>query len=354
MGRHSKSRKNKVGLSPGSIIHIGEQKTSNIILQHYEYDMDDLVVRDLKNISECFPYISKSSVSWVNIDGLHDVDVIETLGKNLNLHPLTLEDIANTNQRPKIEDYGEYLFCAIKMLTCDDPKHELEIENVSIILGPTYIITYQERPGDVFDPVRERLKNKNGRIRKMKADYLAYALIDTIVDNYFVVLEKLGERIEELEDELVEKPSQNSLQEIYHLKREFIYIRKAVWPLREIMSFFQKSDSPLIVDTTKRYIHDLYDHTAQIIDTCETSRDMLSSMLETYLSSISNKMNDVMKILTIFTTIFIPITFISSMYGMNFKNIPETEYQWGYFVVWGVNILIAIFMLAFFRRKRWI
>jgi magnesium transporter len=280
--------------------------------------------------------------------------LIRALGDKHQFHPLVLEDIVNTVQRPKIEDYGDYLFIVMKMLHPADDG-DFHSEQLSMILGPDYIFTFQEGVvGDSFEPVRARIRNGKGKIRTMGADYLAYSLIDAIVDGYFTVLEGFGERIVDIEDELAVTPGLNSLHRINGMKKEIIYLRKNVWPLREAVSFLERGDSSLLHDATRIYFRDVYDHTVQVIDTVETYRDLLSGMLDLYLSSISNRTNEVMKFLTVIGTIFMPLTFLVGVYGMNFKHFPELEWHNGYFVLWGVMIAVALLMVAYFRKKRWL
>jgi magnesium transporter len=293
-------------------------------------------------------------VTWINVEGLHDVANIQKLGDCYGFHPLILEDILNTDQRPKIEDFDAYLYIVLKMLHNGESTQTVA-EQISLILGPNYVISFQEGiEGDVFNSIRERIRTGKGRIRSMGADYLAYSLIDAIVDNYFVIIEKMGERIEDLEDELVKDPVTRTLHEIHTLKREMIFLRKAVWPLREVINFLERGESSLIKGSTAIYLRDVYDHTIQVIDAIETSRDMLSGMLDIYLSSISNRMNEIMKFLTIIGTIFIPLTFIVGVYGMNFEHMPELKWRWGYFGLWGVMAGLAVFMLFYFRKKKWL
>ena len=256
-------------------------------------------------------------------------------GSATDFHPLVLEDILNTDQRPKMEEYGDYLYIVLKMLHDKGKGNQIEAEQVSLVLGPNFVFSFQESGGDVFDQIRERLRTGKGRLRKMGADYLAYTLVDAIVDYYFVILEKLGERIELLEEELVAHPRTETLKEIHTLKREMIFLRKAVWPLREVISGLQRGESPLVQKTTGIYLRDVYDHTIQVIDTIETFRDMLSGVLDIYLSSVSNRLNPVMKVLTIIATVFMPLTFLAGVYGMNFKYMPELEWRWGYPVALG-------------------
>jgi len=280
--------------------------------------------------------------------------VIEKLGTAFDLHPLLLEDILSTAQRPKFEDYEKSIFLVLKMLRFGDDHQVVETEQVSLIVGPNFVLSFQERVGDVFDSVRDRLRSGKGRIRKLGADYLAYSLLDAIVDSYFLVLEKLGERIEDLEEELVSDPSQKTLRHIHTLKREMITLRRSIWPLRELVGGLQRSESPLVAESTRVYLRDVYDHTVQIIDTIESFRDMVSGMLDIYLSSVSNRMNAVMKVLTIIATLFIPLTFIAGVYGMNFEHMPELKWRYSYAVVWAVMIGVASIMLAYFRRKKWL
>ena len=303
---------------------------------------------------EDMAFVNRPGVTWLDIDGVHQAEILEAVGAQVNLHPLVIEDIHNTYQRPKVEDYEEYLYIVLKMISWDEDSKEILGEQVSLILGQNYVLSFKEDPGDIFDPIRQRLREGKGRIRKMGADYLAYALLDQVVDHYFLVLENLGEQIEDLEEELVTNPDASTLQTIHHLKRELIFLRKSVWPLREAISSLERGESPLFQSETLVYLRDVYDHTIQVIDTIETFRDMVSGMLDIYLSSISNRMNEVMKVLTIIATIFIPLTFIAGVYGMNFVNMPELQWPGGYFMVWGVMIVIFIGMLIFFKRKKWL
>ena len=342
------------GLAPGTLVHVGEKKVEKIRIRMIDYDETNLEERELESVDECFPYADKPTVTWINIDGLHEVDIIEKIGKNFGLHPLVLEDILHTEQRPKMEEFENYIFIITKMLSYDEAKHELKTEQFSLILGPNYIITFKERAGDVFEMVRERLRKGKGRIRKRLPDYLAYALIDAVVDHYFLVLEKIAEGVESVEEELVTDPTPETLQTIHHLKRELIFLRKSVWPLRELIGRLERGESSLIDEKTTVFLRDVYDHTIQVIDTVETLRDMVSGMLDVYLSSVSNKMNEVMKVLTIIATIFIPMTFIAGIYGMNFEFMPELKWHWGYPIVWLIIIAIAVIMLFYFRKKRWL
>jgi len=352
--RTTKKRSSKAGLPPGTLVHVGEKKAESVRITFIDYDEQSFQEKQVPGIEECLKLKDTPTVTWINIDGIHDVEIIEKLGRGFELHPLILEDILSTGQRPKLEDYEKYIFIVLKMLSYSEQSQSVEIEQVSLVLGPNFVISFQERVGDVFEQVRERIRNAKGRVRKMGADYLAYTLIDAIVDNYFVILERLGERIESMEEEVVGDPTGKTVQQIHSLKREMISLRKSIWPLRELIAGLEKSESSLIKDTTDIYLRDVYDHTIQIIDTVESFRDMVSGMLDIYLSSLSNKMNAVMKVLTIIATLFIPLTFVAGIYGMNFKYMPELEWRWAYPIVLLIMVAVAVVMLIYFRKKKWL
>ena len=354
MRRLITKRSQKAGLPPGTLIHIGERKAEKTRIRILDYNEAQFEEKEAKTVEECFPFKDKPTVTWINIDGIHQVDIIEKLGSYFGLHPLLLEDILNTEQRPKMEDFGDYIFVVLKMLYPGDNKEDTEAEQVSLIFGSNFVISFQEREGDVFDPLRDRIRKHKGRIRQAGSDYLAYALLDAIVDNYFLILENVGEKIEDTEQRLATNPNPETLMFIHELKKEMIFLRKSIWPLREVISGLERCESPLIHESTGTYLRDVYDHTIQIIDTVESFRDMISGMLDIYLSSISNKMNAVMKVLTIFASIFIPLTFFAGVYGMNFNYLPELEWRWGYFGFWGVVILAAGSMVFYFKRKKWL
>ncbi|NIM59239.1 MAG: magnesium/cobalt transporter CorA [Candidatus Aminicenantes bacterium] len=354
MVKFIKKREKKIGLPPGTPVFVGEKKVEKEKITIIDYDEKQFQEKDARTVEECFPFKDTPTVTWINVDGVHQVDVIENIGKHFELHPLVREDIMNTEQRPKMEDFERYIYIVLKMLYYDEIKNETKIEQVSLILGENFVISFQEMEGDIFDPIRERIRNGKGRIRRMGADYLAYALLDAIVDKYFLILEKLGERIESMEEEVMSNPKPEIFQEIHRLKREMIFLRKSVWPLREVINALERGESSLIRESSRIYLKDVYDHTIQVIDTVETFRDMVSGMHDTYLSVVSNRMNEVMKVLTIIATIFIPLTFIAGIYGMNFKFMPELEWRWAYFAIWIVILIVAIFMVIFFRRKKWL
>ena len=354
MPRTIKRRGKKAGLPPGTLVHVGERKVGKAKITIIDYDERHFEEKEAKSVEECFPFKDKPTVTWINIDGIHQLEIIEKIGKHFNIHPLVLEDIANTGQRPKIEDFVDYIFLTLKMLRYSESEKETKVEQVSVILGSNFVISFQESEGDVFDSIRERIRADKGRIRKMGSDYLSYALMDAIVDNYFTILEKLGDRIEVFEEELVVNPKPETLQAIHDLKREMIFLRKSVWPLREVINRLERWESSLISKSTAIYFRDVYDHTIQVIDSVETFRDMLSGMLDIYLSSVSNKMNEVMKVLTIIATIFIPLTLVAGIYGMNFRFMPELEMAVGYPIVLLIMLCVGVVMILYFRKKRWL
>jgi len=341
-------------MSPGTLHLEGEPRTGPVRITVIDYDADHHEERTVGDIAECFPYRDTGTVTWINIDGLANTEVIEKIGHCFSIHPLTLEDLLNTDQRPKMVDMETYLYLSLKMLSMRKESFEIKVEHVSMIVGPNYLISFQEDVGDVFDPVRERIRREGGRVRKLGPDYLAYALIDDIVDNYFIVMEKIEERVEDLEEELVVSATRESVWKINRLKKDMIFLRKAVWPLREVITGLERVESPLIRESTHIYLRDVYDHTIQVIDTLETLRDMVSGMLDIYLSSLSYKMNEIMKVLTLIATIFIPLTFVAGVYGMNFQYMPELTWEYGYITIWGVMILMVLLMLFYFRKQQWI
>ncbi len=345
-------RSRKTGLPPGTLVHIGEKKTDKVTITVFNYagvrcdEYQDISVDTLAPPTD-------ESVTWVNIGGIHKMDILESLGKQFQLHPLLLEDIANTDQRPKLDDYETCLFFVLKMLSVTE-RQDIVVEQVSLVFGRNFVLSFQENGSDVFSPVRERLRGNKGRLRHAGADYLLYALVDSIVDQYFAVVEVLGERIEVLQDLVVSDPNPETLRHIHALKGQLLFLRRAVWPLREATNNFSRSECPFLQESTKVFFRDVYDHVVQIVDTIETLREMVSASLDIYLSSISYRLNAVMKVLTIITTIFMPLTFIVGIYGMNFEHMPELKWEWGYPMVLGIILVLGIAMLGFFKRKKWI
>ncbi len=348
-----RKRNKKVGAPPGTLVHIGEQKTEKVRLRVIDYDQDTIEEREVEDIADCCPLRDTGSVSWINVDGIHRVEVTETLGACFKLHPLVMEDILNTDQRPKVEVYDDFIFVVVKMLDYDEQRKDVRTEQVSLAFGKHFVLSFQERQGDVFAGVRERLR-AGRRIRFLGPDYLAYALLDAIVDSYYSILEKIGDQIELLEIELSVDPTPATLDRIHHLKREMILLRKSIWPLREMVSSLTRDETPLVSQGTTVFLRDVYDHTIQVIDTVETFRDLLGGMLDLYLSSVSHRMNEIMKVLTLIATIFIPLTFIAGVYGMNFEYMPELHWRWAYPAVWAVMIVAGIGLLFFFKKKKWL
>jgi magnesium transporter len=360
MPRLIKRAKKKLGLKPGAVVYVGEKRIGSVAITVIDYDQTNYQEKTVTKVEECFPYKDSPTITWINLSGIHDVKIIEKLGQHFGLHPLILEDVVNTGHRPKLEETDAFIFTVLNMLYLKPDNHDVLSEQVSIIFGNNYVISFQEKPGDVFDAVRERIKKTVPRVRFLGADYLAYALIDAIVDHYFVVLESIGERVESLEEKLVVHPVSEHLNTIHSLKRELVFIRRAVWPLREVVGGLDRLETPLVHDSMRMYLRDLYEHTVQVIDTVETFRDMVSGLLDIYLSSVSNRMNEVMKVLTIIATVFIPLGFLAGVYGMNFDtsvspfNLPELGYRYGYPFFWLLVLIIGGALLWFFRRKRWL
>lgn len=344
----------KVGLPPGTIEYPSSRKTIKSNIRSISFNEKNYSIEEYQNIEDLFPLKPTSYIHWIDIDGYPSSETLEQLGKKLELHPLVLEDIATLDERPTIEDYENILFIILSAISINDKTNVIEKEQISIILGINFVVSIQEKGVNIFNTINERIEHSRGRIRKMGSDYLAYTLIDIITDNYFKVLEDIGEKIEYLEEELVTNPTTNTLQTIHKLKRELIFLRKKVWPLREVINKLDRRESELISDSLSVYLRDVYDHTIQVIDYIETYRDMISGMLDIYLSSLSNRMNEVMKLLTIISTLFIPLTFIVGLYGMNFKYMPELQWIYGYPLVWVAMIIVSLIMFLFFRRKKWL
>jgi magnesium transporter len=357
MAKKLKNTLKSVGKAPGSLIYIGDTITpvSDVTISITEYDPQTLKSYQAKTVEECVTCKFSNSNSWINVDGVHNVEIIKTLGEQFGLHQLTLEDILNTEIRPKIEVFENYMLIIVKMLRYNNSSKEIEAEQVSMILGDNYVLSFQEnRQGDVFDGIRMRIANPHGRHRRSGPDYLLYSLLDAVVDHYFVVLERIGEKLEDLEAEITGSPSEHLLKNLYALKQDLVFMRRSVWPLREIVSGLEREETVLIKKEIRKYIRDIYDHTIQVIDTTESFRDSSGSLLDLYLSSVSNRTNDVMKVLTMISTIFMPLTFIAGVYGMNFEHMPELQWRYGYFIILGLMAISIILMLMWFRRKKWL
>lgn len=340
--------------APGTVTYVGNKEDKQTLLEVIDYNKESFERYNSESVQDAFKFEEAEKTTWINIDGLSNTKEIEKLGKYYELHPLIIEDIVNTNQRPKIDEYQGYLYIVAKMLYFK-PDGQLENEHISMVLGKDYVLTFQEAGGDVFEGVRERLSASKGKIRSRGADYLVFALLDAIVDNYFVVIEEMSDRIENLEEKLFVSSSNDDITfEIQELKRTMLRIRRAVYPLREVVSRMEKMESDLIQEQTVNYIRDLYDHIIQVSENIDIYREMSWGLMDMYMTTISNRMNEVMKVLTIIATIFIPLTFIAGIYGMNFEYMPELQWKESYFVLWGIMILIFIGMIVYFKKKKWL
>ncbi len=350
------SFKRKIAQTPGTLVHVGEKKTDQVtatlIRCHGDDYQEELV--DIPFSTDIQPPPAGNGIYWLNICGLHDVSLVRETGNRFQIHPLLQEDILDTLQRPKLENYDDYHFAVLKMIRYDSQKKEVVTEQVSIILGVGFVITFQEREGDVFEPVRQRMRLPGSRFRSLAADYLFYALIDSVVDNYFLVLEAIEEAIEDLEEELLNEPGQELMKTVHKLKQEMITLRRATRPLRGIINSLLKLESRIVTKSTRIFMRDVYDHIVNVIENMESYQDMITGIQELYFSYMSNKMNEVMKILTIIATIFIPLTFIAGVYGMNFEFMPELKWKFGYIASWVVMLVVAIILVLFFKRKKWL
>jgi len=353
MARFLKDRSATKGQMPGSLILIGKQKMDHPVIRLMEYDEHELVERELSSIEEARESIASPGVSWVNIYGLHDLEVMKSVQEIYDLDHLFMEDIMNTDQRPKYEDGEHYDAFIMKMFNYDKEEKRISAEQFTLVLGENFVLTLQEQHGDVFNPVRDRIRQKKGRIRQKGNDYLAYALMDTVVDNYIYLIETMGIEIENLEKGLFSYPGKSLIQEIYKLKTEISYLRQSVRPVRDMVQQLLKSDHSLFQEKYQSYLKDLNDLVIQATDAIELYSNMISDHLNIYHTQVSNRVNEVMQVLTIFASIFIPLTFIAGIYGMNFEYIPELKFKYGYLVFWIVTILVAGGLVLYFRRKKW-
>jgi len=353
MARFLKKRNHNKGLVPGTPVFIGKKKVDEIRIRIIDYDKSKLHEDELKNISDGTEFKEKNTVTWINIDGLHDSELMKEVGDTFNLHPLLIEDIMNTDQRPKLEESENNLFVVLKMLRYDDANRTLKAEQLSLVIGKTFLLTFQEQPGDVFEPVRERIRKQKGRIRTTSIDYLAYALIDTVVDNYIYIIERLGEKIEDMEEAVLGSPEPDVMEQLSNYRKEMNYLTKSIRPAKEAITQLSRLDNELIDEKTIPFLKDLDDLITQASEAIDTYREMLSDQMNLYNSALSNKMNDIMKILTIFAAIFIPLTFIAGIYGTNFEYLPELHFKYSYFIFWGVMVVVAVALLIFFKRKKW-
>ena len=351
---HSGKRKQKVGLPPGTLHYTGEKHEIETKVSIIDYNESKYNIQDLETFQIDFTTIEKTFIRWIKVTGFSNLKLIENLGKQFNLHPLVLEDILNPNQRSKFEDYEDFIFIVIKRLFYNDIENDFDNEQISLILGENYVISFQEHESEIFNPILDRIKIPKGKVRMMGADYLIYTLIDVTIDNYFIVLELIGEMIENIEDELIQNPKRETLQAVYNLKRKTIDFRKLIWPMREVINQLQREQSKLIRDELQIYLRDIYDHIFRITDLLENYRDIIFGMLDMYLSSVSNRMNEIMKVLTIISTIFMPLSFLAGFYGMNFLYMPELSNLFAYPILIIVMSSITAVMIYFFKRKKWI
>lgn len=353
MAEEIKKTSKKAGLPPGSLIHIGKKYSDTVKISVIDYDKDSLTEETYENVSDCTAYVNKPTNTWINVDGIHHVEVVEKLGEMFSHHPLMLEDVVNTQHRPKMEDFDDYIFFTLKMLGLDK-KENVVSEQVSIVLGKNYVISFQEREGDIFDVLRERIRQGKANLRVKGSDYLMYRLVDTIVDHYFLIMENMGDKVDRLEEEVMgDDANDDTMKKILKLKRELISLRRTISPLRDALGSLQREGSDLIEEKTYTYMNDVHDHTIHLVESVETYRDVLSGLMDMYYTTISNRMNNVMQVLTIIATIFIPLTFVAGIYGMNFDHMPELHYKWAYPAVWVLMLVMAGGMVVYFRRKRW-
>jgi magnesium transporter len=351
-GEHSSE---KAGLPPGEMRFIGKEGADAPRVTIIDYDAEHIEAKELGSVTKAAAYKDKPTVTWINVEGVSDLPTLRKLGEAYDLHALTMEDVANTHQRPKCEDYGHYLFVVLRMLRYEDMRSgRIVATQVSLVMGKGFVISFQEGDGDVFDPIRARIKRSKGRIRTQGADYLLYALMDAVVDRYFKMLERIGERIEAVEGKLLDHPKPEVIMSIQGMKRDLILLRRSIWPVRDVVSGVMREAGDLVQESTRFYLRDVQDHSMRVTDAVETNREALSGLLDIYLSTMSNRMNAVMKVLTIIATIFIPLSFFAGVYGMNFKNMPEKDWQYSYPVFWAAMISIVGGMLVYFKRKQWL
>ena len=343
----------KAGLPPGTPLHVGERKVGKVMLRAMSYDKDTFREREGVSVSEAVTELERPETTWVDVVGIHDEAVLSEIGESQGLHPLTVEDIMNTNQRPKVEEYDGLLFIVMHMLYIPEKGGKIVREQVSLVLMKGKVISFQEQDGDVFEKVRDRIRRGAGRIRSVGTDYLAYALIDAMVDAYFLVLEHIGDRLEELEDEVLLGQKREILGELHDMRRRIIELRRSVWPFREVIHRLVESPPDLISEDTVVYLRDVFDHTVRVVEMVEGVRDVLSSILDLHLSLVSNRMNEIMKVLTIIATIFIPLTFVAGVYGMNFAHMPELGWKYGYPAALALMLTMFVMMVRWFRKKGW-
>lgn len=349
---HSR-RSSKAGLPPGTLVHLGRHIGDKATITVINYNSDTFRKATTTDVEECFAFIDPAMTTWINVDAISDPKIVESIGTHFGLHSLLLEDVMSTDQRPKMDDYEDYLYIVLNRLLYDMDSQSVDSDQVSFVLGRDYLITFLERPSHVFNPVIERMQVDKSRERKNGPDYLLYALMDVIVDNYFAIIEKGDDMLEDLESKLVAGERIQTLKTIQKMKKQLITVRKTIWPVREAIASIERNESNLISPSLSIYFRDLYDHSIHAFNNVEIMREMVSGSLEIYLSSVSNRLNEVMKVLAIISTIFMPLTFIAGVYGMNFKNIPEIESRYGYAGSLVLMGLVVIAMVIFFKKKKW-
>jgi magnesium transporter len=349
-----KHRGAKAGLPPGSLVYVGEDRAHRTRIALMDFDEARLTERQVARVDECLEFKDGTSVTWINVDEVHEPGVLERFGRVFGFHNLMLEDILNTDQRPKVEDHGDYIYLVLKMLEWRQDTGDVDIEQLSLVVGPRFVISFQERAGDFFDPVRARIRESVGRIRKLGADYLAYALLDSVIDQYFLVLERMGERAEALEDVVMTEPGPGTLARIHALKREMIFLRKAVWPLKEVIASLRHLDTPLVAKSTHIFLRDLQDHIEQVVEGIDTLHMLLADLMDTYLSVVSNRTNAVMRVLAVLSAVFMPLTFVTGIFGMNFHDMPPLDWHWGFIGSLAGMVALALVMIVYFRRKGWL
>lgn len=354
MVRMMKRRAGKAGLPPGSLVYVGDRKSHGTRVSVIDFDGQSVAEQELADVGECLRFKDSKTVTWINVDEIGDPGLVEQFGHALDFHPLMQEDILNTDQRAKVEDHGDYIYVVLKMLDWDDVRQEIVSEQLSLVLGQHYVVTLQERAGDFFDPLRKRIRDGVGRIRRQGADFLAYSLLDAVIDQYFLVLDRLGDRIEAIDSVIMSRQTGDTLRQIHQLKRDMLFVRKSVWPVKEVVASLRHLDSPLITRQTAPYLRDIQDHIVQVVEGVDTYQNLLSDILATHLSTIGNRTNTVMKVLAVFSAVFMPLTFITGVFGMNFRNMPPLEWEWGFVGTLAAMLLIGCVLALFFVRKRWL
>jgi magnesium transporter len=350
LGRASK----KSGLAAGELVHVGEVHAEKSAITLLDYDKENLALHHISSVHELLAYKDTDTVTWVMIEGLADIELISELGQAFEIHPLVLEDILNTHQRPRLDDFEDYLYLVFKRFEVTNQEFSVKQEQISLLLFDNILFTFKEKHDALFESLINRLQADMGRLRTQSTDYLAYSVLDTVVDGYFILQDTLDFFVDDIEDKLFEQPGPELLTRIQQVKRELIFVRKSLSPLREMLAALERSDSSLLSEKTHIYLRDVYDHTIRVIESVDSYRDLITGMLEIYLSSVSNRLNEIMKVLTVFSTIFIPLTFLTGIYGMNFRDMPELKWPWSYPILWGIFISIPVTLLIYFRKRKWL